>query len=573
MPNLYVTPSNEIQFSVTGSHPDGRTLTLVSADVTEIDSVVQGSNPAWFVYTTSTTQVTDGNFTLSVNFDWDATLVPHPAIIKIKLICTDGIGDTPEEIETIFDVDTRDIAYTPVPTDITGLRSWFDVSSLVGYSNLDVCASWENLAPGGTDFLVQYETDKKPTYIASDPDCNGYPALQFDNYNDYMYWSGTTGDFYTIFFVIKLTSTFNTNPRRILLDNLGSLSLIWMQYSADGKDISIHNTAESSQGGFNGFEGYNIYSLVFRHATDEVDPLKSSVLYVNGVMHLNGIWNTNNLTTASLFDKMGGRVTETLVYDGDLSHVDRTSVERYLSRKYDLWVGSNDNFAPSGISSCVGWYVADDIAGGDIDGSDGVITWADQSGSGNDLTQATAGSRPIVLEDAAAGKRTLLFDGVDDYLQSGTFGTAIPATSSIFVVVKANQQEGDQTIIDGISATNRQTIETGTGQKISIDQGLGTPAVGAADLGDYTVVAGIFGPTDYVYANRDEKAAGNQGTQTLTGLTVGAQWDGSAKYLKGEIAEIIIFDESLNHGRRTQIECYLAWKYGTDFYAFSPNPI
>jgi len=70
-------------------------------------------------------------------------------------------------------------------------------------------------------------------------------------------------------------------------------------------------------------------------------------------------------------------------------------------------------------------------------GEDGVETWRDDSGNGNDLGQSVGDYRPALVEDAVAGTAALAFDGEDDHLlREDTVGVS-NGSPRTFVVVAA----------------------------------------------------------------------------------------------------------------------------------------
>jgi hypothetical protein len=72
-----------------------------------------------------------------------------------------------------------------------------------------------------------------------------------------------------------------------------------------------------------------------------------------------------------------------------------------------------------------------------VTGDEGVETWRDDSGNGNDLGQSVEDYRPSLVEDAVAGNSALQFDGEDDHLtRDDTVGVANDSART-FVVVAA----------------------------------------------------------------------------------------------------------------------------------------
>ncbi len=71
-------------------------------------------------------------------------------------------------------------------------------------------------------------------------------------------------------------------------------------------------------------------------------------------------------------------------------------------------------FNPSKIAGLGLWLNAEKITG--LSNGDPVVTWEDQSGNGNDHTQATGSKRPTYRTDVVNGKPVVRFDLVDDIL-------------------------------------------------------------------------------------------------------------------------------------------------------------
>lgn len=74
--------------------------------------------------------------------------------------------------------------------------------------------------------------------------------------------------------------------------------------------------------------------------------------------------------------------------------------------------------------------------------------WADQSGAGNDLTQATGANQPSV-----DGSGILTFDGSNDYMQTTNFGLGVPLT--FMLRVKINSLVASRIILDGLNTGSR----------------------------------------------------------------------------------------------------------------------
>lgn len=66
-----------------------------------------------------------------------------------------------------------------------------------------------------------------------------------------------------------------------------------------------------------------------------------------------------------------------------------------------------------------------------------VAAWADQSGSGNDFVQGSAGARPLFVasDPDFAGAPIIQSDGVDDFLQGGTVSSVFGASGGTWIAV------------------------------------------------------------------------------------------------------------------------------------------
>lgn len=116
-------------------------------------------------------------------------------------------------------------------------------------------------------------------------------------------------------------------------------------------------------------------------------------------------------------------------------------------------------FAPTDIAGLTFWLKAD--AGTFQDNgfttpatanNDPVGGWRSQGGVTNDVTQGTAGFRPLLKTGIQNGKPALLFDGVDDYLQSAAITLNDPVTH--VAVLRAAGRTNNTSAWDGQSAVN-----------------------------------------------------------------------------------------------------------------------
>ncbi len=232
---------------------------------------------------------------------------------------------------------------------------------------------------------------------------------------------------------------------------------------------------------------------------------------------------------------------------------------------YELYTGTGPGGvgATDGYSNLMLWLKADagvyenascsDAAEGD----DPVACWADQSGRGNDATQAAAGNRPAYKTGVSNGRPTNRFDGATDLLATSAFTSDLSQPNTALL---AAQFGGDgQAAIDGLDAGHRQQIAQSAGQ-YALNAG-GTPIAGGAADAAFHVLAGTFDAgASALHADGALAATGNPGSHAMNGATLGAA-GGGGSYLAGDVAEAIVYSATLNSAQRTLVENYLSSKY------------
>ena len=178
-----------------------------------------------------------------------------------------------------------------------------------------------------------------------------------------------------------------------------------------------------------------------------------------------------------------------------------------------------------------------------------VTTWYDQTGNGNDATNATESEQPLIVSGGTLveenGKAALDFDGVDDTLLSAA-SFAQPYTA--FAVRKFDTNSGDMLISHDTStffgvefrfvAITRLSNGTYLNHSVSptTTQGL-LYALGNGSNSEISIDGGIT-------------TTGNSGTAGVSELSIGGR---ASYYFNGKIQEAIYFnsDQSANRGTVT----------------------
>lgn len=190
--------------------------------------------------------------------------------------------------------------------------------------------------------------------------------------------------------------------------------------------------------------------------------------------------------------------------------------------------------------------------------------WTDLSGKGNNATQETFSSQPIlVVKSTTASRATLRFDG-DDFL---TLTFPLSAQSwTVFVALSSNVT-GNQNMVSGglgsftyrLRSLNQNVVKTNTSNIAN--------SMSAVPSGTYSLVAvsysdGGEGLADTVIFRRDgtnlyaNVSGGLVNTFTAACTTIGASGIGGSNF-KGDIAALIIFTKALTTTEMSQVESYL----------------
>src|SRR3990167_628749 len=114
----------------------------------------------------------------------------------------------------------------------------------------------------------------------------------------------------------------------------------------------------------------------------------------------------------------------------------------------------------------------------------GVSTWADQSGEGNDLLQGTDAARPPKQSDGS-----ILFNGTDEYLKCVAFTFNRPETA--YILFKQITNTSNDYIYDGNLVQGMACIQDGS-QVIGINAGLNITLTPSLPLDTYGILSSIY---------------------------------------------------------------------------------
>ena len=205
--------------------------------------------------------------------------------------------------------------------------------------------------------------------------------------------------------------------------------------------------------------------------------------------------------------------------------------------------------------------------------SDPIGYWADKSGNGRNVLQATSSYRPVF----AAGVKGLFpgvtFDGVDDFLESTASGATSIVDSTLIMVARWNDVSGTDTpVIIGRgytgggevrafyrpSGTTKFSWGTWNGDlgTTTIDVGQNTFNIFAAtQAGNQIRLYKNYSYNSYTYGNTPASPTYNQ-------WDIGGPNNGYDQYAGITIGEVLVFNRSLEHSEMLTLLAYLNGKWG-----------
>ena len=211
-----------------------------------------------------------------------------------------------------------------------------------------------------------------------------------------------------------------------------------------------------------------------------------------------------------------------------------------------------------------------------------VSTAADFSGNGNTFSEVSSTKQPIYSTTAANGMPALVFDGANDILKSGSIAAIASANVTYFIVFQKSLMT-KQSLLAGNYTSNPSKWLTQTfpnSNKLYTHQYSPTAkhVNYLESTASPTFMSSSISPTQIkTYSQGNLQMTNNTPYTTPSGhknLTIGNVSFPSANNhtLNGFIAEVIIYNSSLNNLQRILIENYLGAKYNmaipTDLYAW-----
>jgi alpha-tubulin suppressor-like RCC1 family protein len=221
------------------------------------------------------------------------------------------------------------------------------------------------------------------------------------------------------------------------------------------------------------------------------------------------------------------------------------------------------------------------------DANNAVSVWTDQSGKGNNATQASISNQPIYTANALNGKPVVRFDGISSKMNLPYFMNDM-TEGEIFVVCRSASSNNNNCLLSDFASSTELRIPYGSGY-IRAGFGANIVSVFSSDGVDFTssVIYNsyakgrdwkIFLNGRLIYTAAATVNFANANTPLIEADRSGAYYS-SANWYNGDLAEILIYQRALTDAERYAVGGYLRQKYAvainipTAPTAFSARPL
>lgn len=173
-----------------------------------------------------------------------------------------------------------------------------------------------------------------------------------------------------------------------------------------------------------------------------------------------------------------------------------------------------------------------------------VTTWYDQSGNGLNAIQTTAGSQPKIVNSGnvilQGTKPTLLFDGINDYIDASGVTTGYPKT--IFLISKFTSIIPTESVIFDSVTTNQTIFYKDVANNAILGFGiiLDTSYDITTNFNLYSIFHKNTSPNFYVNSNLFLSNP-DFGANSFNGIRIGAARGSASLFYNGNIGEFIVY--------------------------------
>lgn len=291
---------------------------------------------------------------------------------------------------------------------------------------------------------------------------------------------------------------------------------------------------------------------------------------------------------ASTAQSFTGTIYELILYSNALTDSNISAVQNYLIRKWNASDLSampvNHTFSnqlpysipaymPLGIPNCILWLDAADSNAIALSGSSNVTTWYDKSGTLSHVSNGTLAQMPTYANN------TLTFSG-GQYLSNLTAYAITASNHCIFAVHKPtaidtsagntglinyqNVAAGKYIVFPAMSNTTARGYTSAYGGGNTMTSNTSVMVERSVTTNFNIICANIYASNYGIYKDGSLQTFsgvnGNAGT--LSNLYIGSNQTAVSGNYKGDIQEVLVYNNILSDTQRTAVEAYLARKWG-----------
>jgi len=211
-----------------------------------------------------------------------------------------------------------------------------------------------------------------------------------------------------------------------------------------------------------------------------------------------------------------------------------------------------------------------------LNDNDPVSTWPDSSGNNNDAT-SSGSLRPLYKTNIVGGQPVARFDGGDDVLN---LTSGLSTVRTVFIVQKPDATGGNY-----IPLLGHSTLYDFHGEQVSNSKYFSNIYTASNIKGGNSLDNGLYKNPDpgSFFSNTNVLEKDYNNFRVIEVHTTGnVSFDNisndrgiAGRYFKGDIAELIVYDNVINTDDRLGLEVYLSVKYGLSFAQgpYTINPI
>lgn len=195
---------------------------------------------------------------------------------------------------------------------------------------------------------------------------------------------------------------------------------------------------------------------------------------------------------------------------------------------------------------------------------DTVSQWDDRSGNNNHCTQATEANQPIL--GTSGGERYVDVNATTKFLQK-VFGAALSQPVTVAFLGKQKLISASQTIHGGNASTNRMAFfrYAAGGNFWALFAGAIVNTTILANTNLASFISTYNGASSIFFHNGlDKSPTGTVGTNTLTGVNVGNNYQGTTGG-NPDLYDFIIINSTITTTQQEKLEGYFAHKLNTQY--------